>query len=214
MKYLIVCGGEIDGDFAERLIMSSGFEVIIAADRGMDFLYEHKITPDIIVGDFDSVKNEALSYFKEKGMSDIHVLNPEKDDTDSECALQIALDHGADHIIIIGATGTRIDHVLGNISLLGKAMSEGKMAELLDTLNRIRMINNELEIEKNKQYGKYVSIIPVCKNNKITLEGFKYPLKDYTFEGFNTLGISNEIVDDIAKITVNEGQYIVIESKD
>ena len=209
MKYLIVCGGEIDGDFAERLIMSSGFEVIIAADRGMDFLYEHKITPDIIVGDFDSVKNEALSYFKEKGMSDIHVLNPEKDDTDSECAL-----HGADHIIIIGATGTRIDHVLGNISLLGKAMSEGKMAELLDTHNRIRMINNELEIEKNKQYGKYVSIIPVCKNNKITLEGFKYPLKDYTFEGFNTLGISNEIVDDIAKITVNEGQYIVIESKD
>lgn len=214
MKYLIVCGGEIDGDFAERLIMSSGFEVIIAADRGMDFLYEHKITPDIIVGDFDSVKNEALSYFKEKGMSDIHALNPEKDDTDSECALQIALDHGADHIIIIGATGTRIDHVLGNISLLGKAMSEGKMAELLDTHNRIRMINNELEIEKNKQYGKYVSIIPVCKNNKITLEGFKYPLKDYTFEGFNTLGISNEIVDDIAKITVNEGQYIVIESKD
>ena len=214
MKYLIVCGGEIDGDFAERLIMSSGFEVIIVADRGMDFLYEHKITPDIIVGDFDSVKNEALSYFKEKGMSDIHVLNPEKDDTDSECALQIALDHGADHIIIIGATGTRIDHVLGNISLLGKAMSEGKMAELLDTHNRIRMIDNELEIEKNKQYGKYVSIIPVCKNNKITLEGFKYPLKDYTFEGFNTLGISNEIVDDIAKITVNEGQYIVIESKD
>ena len=214
MKYLIVCGGEIDGDFAERLIMSSGFEVIIAADRGMDFLYEHKITPDIIVGDFDSVKNEALSYFKEKGMSDIHVLNPEKDDTDSECALQIALDHGADHIIIIGATGTRIDHVLGNISLLGKAMSEGKMAELLDTHNRIRMIDNELEIEKNKQYGKYVSIIPVCKNNKITLEGFKYPLKDYTFEGFNTLGISNEIVDDIAKITVNEGQYIVMESKD
>ena len=214
MKYLIVCGGEIDGDFAERLIMSSGFGVIIAADRGMDFLYEHKITPDIIVGDFDSVKNEALSYFKEKGMSDIHVLNPEKDDTDSECALQIALDHGADHIIIIGATGTRIDHVLGNISLLGKAMSEGKMAELLDTHNRIRMIDNELEIEKNKQYGKYVSIIPVCKNNKITLEGFKYPLKDYTFEGFNTLGISNEIVDDIAKITVNEGQYIVIESKD
>lgn len=214
MKYLIVCGGEIDGDFAERLIMSSGFEVIIAADRGMDFLYEHKITPDIIVGDFDSVKNEALSYFKEKGMSDMHVLNPEKDDTDSECALQIALDHGADHIIIIGATGTRIDHVLGNISLLGKAMSEGKMAELLDTHNRIRMIDNELEIEKNKQYGKYVSIIPVCKKNKITLEGFKYPLKDYTFEGFNTLGISNEIVDDIAKITVNEGQYIVIESKD
>ena len=142
------------------------------------------------------------------------MLNPEKDDTDSECALQIALDHGADHIIIIGATGTRIDHVLGNISLLGKAMSEGKMAELLDTHNRIRMIDNELEIEKNKQYGKYVSIIPVCKNNKITLEGFKYPLKDYTFEGFNTLGISNEIVDDIAKITVNEGQYIVIESKD
>ncbi len=64
MKYLIVCGGEIDGDFAERLIMSSGFEVIIAADRGMDFLYEHKITPDIIVGDFDSSSRHLLPFWQ------------------------------------------------------------------------------------------------------------------------------------------------------
>ena len=211
MKTLIIAGGIYKEDFVKEYICPDDYNYIIAVDKGLSYTESLNLFPDLIVGDFDSVRNSILSGYDSKI---IRRYKPEKDDTDSECALQIALDHGADHIIIIGATGTRIDHVLGNISLLGKAMSEGKMAELLDTHNRIRMINNELEIEKNKQYGKYVSIIPVCKNNKITLEGFKYPLKDYTFEGFNTLGISNEIVDDIAKITVNEGQYIVIESKD
>ena len=54
MRYLIVCGGKIDKEFGLNEIKTDGIDAIIAADSGMDFLYENGVTPDIIVGDFDS----------------------------------------------------------------------------------------------------------------------------------------------------------------
>ena len=86
---------------------------------------------------------------------------------------------------------------------------------LVDEHNRIRMINQPLTIRKAEQYGKYVSLIPFSeKVSGVTLRGLKYPLTDYTMGGFNSLGISNEIVSDEASISLSSGQLIVIESKD
>ena len=77
------------------------------------------------------------------------------------------------------------------------------------------MINQPLTIRKAEQYGKYVSLIPFSeKVSGVTLRGLKYPLTDYTMGGFNSLGISNEIVSDEASISLSSGQLIVIESKD
>lgn len=214
MKYLIVCGGDIDQEFACDLIKKSGIDVIIAADSGMDFLYQNGITPDMIVGDFDSTRTKALEYFEEKGQSEIHPLNPVKDDTDTEFAIRTAIERGAKSIIIIGATGSRIDHVLGNISLLGVGLEQDVAIELIDPNNRIRMINGKLTLRKDRQYGKYVSLIPVTSDNEISLTGFKYPLDHYSFKKFTSLGISNEIVDDEAVIDIHRGVFIVVESHD
>ena len=77
------------------------------------------------------------------------------------------------------------------------------------------MINQPLTIRKEEQYGKYVSLIPFSeKVCGVTLRGLKYPLTDYTMGGFNSLGISNEIVSDEATISFSSGELIVIESKD
>ena len=143
------------------------------------------------------------------------MLNPEKDDTDTEYAIREAIRRGAMEIVVIGATGTRIDDVLGNISLLGIGLEEQIKISLVDEHNRIRMINQPLTIRKAEQYGKYVSLIPFSeKVSGVTLRGLKYPLTDYTMGGFNSLGISNEIVSDEASISLSSGQLIVIESKD
>ena len=143
------------------------------------------------------------------------LLNPEKDDTDTEYAIREAIRRGAMEIVVIGATGTRIDHVLGNISLLGIGLEEQIKISLVDEHNRIRMINQPLMIRKAEQYGKYVSLIPFSeKVSGVTLRGLKYPLTDYTMGGFNSLGISNEIVSDEATISFSSGELIVIESKD
>ena len=181
----------------------------------MDFLYRTQILPDIIVGDFDSVEPKVLDFFREKEQIDICVLNPVKDDTDTEFAIREAIRRGATDITIIGGTGTRLDHVLGNISLLGIGLEEGVRMELLDAHNRICMIDHSVTLKKKEQYGNYLSLIPYNgKVTGVTLKGLKYPLHDYTMGGFNSLGISNEIVDDEASIELTSGQLLVIESRD
>ena len=65
MNYLIVSGGQTDRDFAYKVIKNGGFEVIIAADSGMNFLHNIEITPDVIVGDFDSADKDILEYYRQ-----------------------------------------------------------------------------------------------------------------------------------------------------
>ena len=86
MRFLIVSGGEATDEFVENVIKRVGFDVILAADSGMDFLYRTKILPDIIVGDFDSVDPEVLEFFREHEEIDICALNTVKEDTDTEIA--------------------------------------------------------------------------------------------------------------------------------
>ena len=105
--------------------------------------------------------------------------------------------------------------MLGNVCLLGIGLEENIDIFLLDKNNKIRMIDKELSIEKEKQFGKYVSLIPFGGNVEgLTLKGMKYPLDNYNLGGFNSLGISNEIVDDTALITFEKGVLLVIESRD
>ena len=215
MKFLIVSGGEATDEFVEEVIKKGGFDVILAADSGMDFLYRTQILPDIIVGDFDSVEPKVLDFFREKEQIDICVLNPVKDDTDTEFAIREAIRRGATDITIIGGTGTRLDHVLGNISLLGIGLEEGVRMELLDAHNRIWMIDHSVTLKKKEQYGNYLSLIPYNgKVTGVTLKGLKYPLHDYTLTIGNSLGVSNEIIQEEATVTVGQGVLIVIESRD
>ena len=214
MRYLIVCGGKIEKEFACDVIRTAGIDVIIAADSGMDFLYQNDITPDIIAGDFDSTRTKALEYSEEKGQTEIYRLNPVKDDTDTEFAIRLAIEGGASQIILLGATGSRLDHVMGNISLLGIGLEKHIDIMVRDPNNRIRIIDRPYHIKKAGQYGRFVSLIPVSSDNEVSLTGFKYTLSNYKFDKFTSLGISNEIVDEEACIDIHKGQFILVESCD
>lgn len=215
MKFLIVSGGSLNKEFVTKVVRQGKYDRILAADSGMNALYAAAVTPDIIIGDFDSADEKILAFFQQNKAIDFCTLNPEKDDTDTEFAIRESIRRGADSITIIGGTGTRLDHVLGNISLLGIGFEEQVSMELLDEHNRIRMIQDALTLEKETQYGKYVSLIPYGGDVQgVTLRGFKYLLSDYTMGGFNSLGISNEIVDNRAEIRFRSGILLVIESKD
>ena len=137
-----------------------------------------------------------------------------KDDTDTEYAIRLAISEGARSIVMLGATGSRIDHVLGNISLLGIGLESKTDISIIDTNNRIRMSDKPVTIEKSAQYGRFVSLIAVTDDNEVSLRGFKYPVTDYSFDRFTSLGISNEIIDDHAVIDIHRGKFIIIESKD
>lgn len=188
---------------------------VIVADAGLRFCFRNHLIPDVVVGDFDSIDRETLLMFKEEEGIVWYELNPEKDDTDTEFAIRTALKMGAEKITIIGGTGSRLDHVLGNIELLGIGIEEGVPIELVDSHNRIRMIKEEITLQREKQFGKYVSLIPYTERvEHLTLEGFKYLLTDECLKGFCSLGISNEIVEAEAKISFEGGILLVIESSD
>ena len=179
-KFVIISGGSIQDAFAGELLRDEEFDVILAADSGMEFLKREDIVPDVSIGDFDSVKAEAVELFQKYETVEFRQLNPIKDDTDTEYAIRYAIAHGASEITLLGATGTRMDHVLGNISLLGIGLEQKVPITILDANNRIRMADHSLEILKTEQFGKYVSLIPYSeKVTGLTLKGMKYPLDHY-----------------------------------
>lgn len=214
-KCVIVSGGSASDIFVARILKEQKPDFLIAADSGMEVLRRCAVKPDIIIGDFDSVQEETLAYYKKQPGIVWHTLNPVKDDTDTEFAIRLAIREGAGQIILLGGTGSRLDHVLGNIELLGIGLEQKVSIELLDEHNRVRMIDSPLRIAKKEQYGKYVSLIPYTPQVEyLTLKGFAYPLSDFCLKGFCSLGVSNEITEETAEITFEDGILIVIESRD
>lgn len=237
-RCVIIAGGEFDAEFASSYIKSKygifGPELLVLADHGLDGMAElERLNPKlqaeiIIVGDYDSVEPENLDAYKKKSGLQILQYPAEKNYTDSHLALYEAIKAGAEEVTILGATGTRLDHVLANLGLLQICMEKGIPAELTDKNNRIHMINKEMHIMRETQFGSYVSLIPYTDLvTGVTLRGMKYPLRDFTFHtGIHweeqmmltdngvSRGISNEIEADEAEITIEAGAILVIESMD
>lgn len=214
-QVLLVSGGSIEDEFAKKVIETHTFDFVMAADSGMEFFYRNSRKPDVIVGDFDSVGNEALEHFKKQNGILFKELNPCKDDTDTEFAIRLAIEMGAEEIILLGATGSRLDHVLGNIELLGIGLQKNVRITMLDSHNRIRMIQQGIQIKKEEQFGKYLSLIPYTQTVEgLTLKGTKYLLDHATLKGFCSLGISNEIIEDTAEIQFQKGILLVIEARE
>lgn len=218
MNALIISGGSLDMEFAQSYIRNYSFGCMIAADKGMKFFYEQKIVPDYIVGDFDSADPGILQNFRQQDKSQkprILQFQPEKDETDTELAIRIAIQRGCDAIHLLGATGSRVDHMIGNLHLLGAAMTQGVECIMVDRNNRIRLICRGMKLKREEQYGNYVSLFPFTPQVKgLTLHGFKYPLEDYTLECYHSIGVSNEITAPEAEILFQEGVLMVVEAKD
>ena len=139
---------------------------------------------------------------------------PSGDQPQAIKSLVKGIKEGKKHQVLLGATGTRIDHVLGNISILGLGILSGYHIILMDEHNKITLVKDEMVIKRNEQFGDFVSIIPYTDDTYVTLEGFRFNVENKQMKRNLSLGVSNVIDDDEARITVNEGVAIVIESRD
>ena len=214
-RVLIVSGGSIDDAFVLDLLEKNGYETVIACDSGMEFFRRNGLYPDLILGDFESADRNTVDYFKEQTKVRLEQFPAQKDWTDTELAVRRGLELEPEHMDLVGATGTRLDHVLGNLQLLALGLEAGVQIFLMDAHNRIRLADRPLKLTKSEQYGDFISLIPYGGEvSGLTLKGMKYPLDGATLRQDVTLGISNEIVDDEALIFFTEGKLYVMETKD
>ncbi|MDO4788736.1 MAG: thiamine diphosphokinase [Johnsonella sp.] len=192
-------------------------EKVIAVDAGLEYLDRAGILPDILIGDFDTLENRVLEKYSKMDGVEILRYNPVKNASDLEIAAEICKERGVKELWALGALGGRADHTLANIFLVCKLISEGLCLVLLDASNKIYALEGSLRIEREKQYGKYLSFFPVGGSLPyLTLKGVKYPLEDMRIDKYKnpSLLISNEICEDFAQIEVREGKILVIESRD
>ena len=213
---VIVSGGMVEKDFALSILKSEETEFVIGVDRGLVFLYDNEIKPDYIVGDFDSLPGEILERYRQEGEIPIRTYNPVKDATDTKIALDKALEEGSTEIWILGATGTRIDHVVCNLQILKEAWEKKVPVWIVDSRNKIGLpVEKTFSLKKEEQYGTYVSLFPMGETVEgLTLKGFKYPLDHYQLKDREGLGVSNEITADVADVSWEQGVLLMIQSKD
>lgn len=130
-------------------------------------------------------------------------------------AWNLAFKAGSDRIFLLGATGGRLDHYMGNLKTLITASRRNCQAWILDEQNAITLLSRSAELKKAEQFGTYISFFSMGDCVKgLTLRGFKYPLTDYTMDNADGIGISNEIEAETASVTFSEGQVLMIMSKD
>ena len=219
---VIVSGGMIQKDFALDFIRSLKEKrkekplTLVAVDRGMDFFRETGLVPDLVDGDFDSISHDGREYLNSLTDTEVVQLVPEKDDTDTQSTLNLAIRRGAKNILILGATGGRLDHFIGNMGLLGYGRQKGVNVILADAQNYICLVENGHIIRKDSQFGKYVSFFAAGETVEgLTLKGFKYPLDHYRLTTDNCgRTVSNEIQEEKAKILYEKGSLLMIMSRD
>ena len=214
-RTVIVSGGILEKEFVLPILQSEETEFIIGVDKGLQFLYENGIKPDYIVGDFDSVPREIVEYYRTEENVPIREFNPVKDASDTEIALRLCLGLRRKEIYILGGTGNRIDHLWANIQCLNIALAAGSEAMILDSHNRIRILEHGITLTRAEAFGKYFSVFPLeLPVEDFSISGAKYPLQNHLLSAGDSLCVSSEFAEDEVKISFVCGKVILMETRD
>jgi len=207
MKAVILTNGKMENlEFYKRIAREG--ELIICADGAFKYAFEMGIKPHIALGDFDSISEELMDTLE---ASNIPLLKfpREKDKTDTELAVDYAMKKGATQITLLGATGSRLDHTMANITLMARTAEKGIKCRIVDEKNDCYFVTDKILLEK---IGKrFVSIIPITKEIVVEkTEGLYYPLKNDTISFGSSWGISNYAVEPLVAISIKKGTAMVV----
>lgn len=200
MKTCYIVGA---GEVTELSFDPEGEDLVIACDGGYEYCKKWNKKVNLIIGDFDS-----LGYVPEH--PNVIRLKPEKDDTDTACAIRAGLEQGFQRFIVYGGTGGRISHTIANIQLLCSLARKGCYGILIGKDVWYRVIYNE-EVCFPRGMSGYLSVF--CMGERalgVYERGLKYPLEDATLVKENPLGVSNEFTGKESMVSVKEGMLLLI----
>ncbi|NLP25840.1 MAG: thiamine diphosphokinase [Clostridiales bacterium] len=201
----IFSGGEIS-DYSIIDIVDNAY--IICADSGYLHAKRLEIIPNCIIGDFDTYNGGVPAGIE------IIKYKAEKDDTDTMLAVKLALEKGYTDICIFGALGGRFDHTMANIQTLQYIYKHGGNGKIISD-NDCIMLQGTGTKTYTRHEGYYFSLLSISdKTDGVTTGGLKYNLEDAILTSNFPIGVSNQIMNEFASITIKNGLLLVIFSKD
>lgn len=206
----------LDGEYGEpawyRALVARA-DIVLAADGGARFLLALGVTPDAVVGDFDSLDEAAVQLLAAAGVEVVrHPVR--KDVTDGELTVDEALRRGAGEVLLAGATGA-LDHTLGHLAVLRRLTRLGVVARLVAPDLTVAVLEAPATVALGAAAGTRVSLVPVGSEARVSLVGLDYTLDHGLLPGDACLGLGNHVsVGGSAAITVHEGVVAVLVEAD
>ena len=189
-----------------HFIMPAEDDFIIAADGGYNHLKRLRITPNLIIGDADSISSipEGIEFLK---------YSPFKDETDSFLAARKAVELGYDEIWFFGCCGGRFDHTIANIQMIAYFSKLGVKCRLFDDTTDITAITNT-SVTFDKSERGYVSVFSFDDNSYgVDIWGLNYTTEDITLSNNMPIGVSNEFIGNESGVSVRQGTLLVIKER-
>ena len=208
MKAFIYVGGEIYPDgITEK---PTADDLVIAADAGYRNAQRLGEGVDLLLGDFDSLGEPDVP----DGVEILRVP-AEKDVTDTQLAVQTAIERGAGELVLIGGLSGRLDHTLSNLAILELLCEKKLRAVFTDGKNRVRLLQNDSVLIPRTPHFRYLSLLSVDPVSKgVTVDGCKYPLQNAKLSRHHQFAVSNEILGNCAFVSVRRGTLQIVESRD
>jgi thiamine pyrophosphokinase len=203
MKRCIIVGGADINNYGFIRDKLCADDYVVFCDSGLKHLEQLQARPSLIVGDFDSHENPRLDV-------ETIILPCEKDDTDTVFAVKEAIKRGFDDFLLIGVIGARLDHTLGNVSILLYLDSLGKKGCIIDDYSEMVIVSNKpVSISDQYSFFSLLNLTGCAKG--ITITGAKYPLVDGEISCEYQYGVSNEVLPGhTAVVSVKEGKLLLI----
>ncbi len=208
LRALVVASAPLDDMMLLGVLAEA--ELVIAADGGAAPLLAVDCTPDLVVGDLDSLPTDALAELECREVP-IERHPRDKDETDLELALEAARARGARELVILGALGARWDHSLANILLLAAPRFSGLSLRILGDGQEIGVLHAGRTLEVTGVSGEILSLIPVGGDAVgITTKGLRFPLRGDTLRFSAPRGVSNEFTGGVATVSLTRGVLLVV----
>lgn len=204
-RCVIVGGADINNyDFIREQLRCDDY--VVFCDSGLKHMEKLRVQPSLIVGDFDSHENPHLAV-------ETIVLPCEKNDTDTVYAVKEAVRRGFDNFLLIGGIGGRLDHTLGNVSILLYLDSLGKKGCIIDDHSEMEIVSKEpVSVCEKYSFFSLLNITGCAKG--ITVTGAKYPLEDAEINCEYQYGISNEVLPGkTAEISIQCGKLLLVKNR-
>lgn len=200
----VIISGSPDTNVEEIKSLCTTDDFIVCADSGYSYAKKAGLTPNLIIGDFDSLKEELPEN------TEVVKLNTHKDDTDTEHCVMECIRRGYKDFLLLGSIGGRTDHTFANIATLAFLSEYNYNGIARNNGEEIRILK-EGTYEMNNKKGLTFSVFPYgCESVNVTYKGAEYMLNNKTLTYNVSRGISNVFVDNDAEIKINRGRAILL----